>query len=214
MTLSKAGRRKIERAIDTLIKRDGDRCSICHANFADRAPTFYGVIADGTAAIVGECCALKLHYLFGSGIYFATANNATADEAEDVAKRAGLTRYPKAVCYSDSAWKTDDRQWFEANPERSHRLRRRFPQEADSFVEPLPTPPPGHEFQILVRQVAPGRRVRLPFCRNTAVPIPDIEPVVHALFDLYANCRSDEAGRAVSVQEVAELAAKYADARS
>jgi hypothetical protein len=76
--------------------------------------------------------------------------------------------------------------------------------------------PPGHEFQIIVRQVLPGRRLRLPFCRNVAVDIPDVEPLLHALFDLFCPHDGDtrQPGDLVSVREVAALAMKYAEART
>jgi hypothetical protein len=64
------------------------------------------------------------------------------------------------------AWQADDREWFKANPGRSHRLRQRFPGETFGDSTPLAAPPPRHEFQVLVRQLEPGKRTRLPFCRN------------------------------------------------
>ena len=77
----------------------------------------------------------------------------------------------------DASWKDDDRAWFEENPSRAHRLRRLFPGEIDSSLLPGEAPP-GHEWQIVVRQLEPGIRVKAPLCRNTACPIPDVEPVV------------------------------------
>ena len=74
----------------------------------------------------------------------------------------------------------------------------------------LPAVPPDHEFQVLVRQVAPGSRARFAFCRNIKVEIPDLEPVIHALFDLASDSRP--AGSVLNTKEVAQLAQKYAAA--
>ena len=109
----------------------------------------------------------------------------------------------------DASWKDDDRAWFEKNSSRAHRLRRLFPGEIDLSLLPGEAPP-GHEWQIVVRQVTPGERVKMPLCRNTACPIPDVEPVLHAVFDLAAKDR--EPGAVISVKEAAELALKYAAA--
>jgi hypothetical protein len=67
--------------------------------------------------------------------------------------------------------------------------------------------------QVLVRQVKPGLRVRQPYYRDINTPIPDIEPVVHAMFDL-ATAEDAVPGCVVSVREVAELGMKYAAAWS
>jgi hypothetical protein len=72
--MNKAGQRRIERALSSLIEQDGDRCSLRHTDFTNRVPTFYGVAANGKAAVVGECCAPKLQQLYGVGLYFRTSH--------------------------------------------------------------------------------------------------------------------------------------------
>jgi hypothetical protein len=69
--------------------------------------------------------------------------------------------------------------------------------------------PPDHQLEALVRQVEAGRRVRVAFIRNTTVPIPDIEPVIHALFDSVSAASGT--GKVLSVAEVAALARSYSD---
>jgi hypothetical protein len=103
----------------------------------------------------------------------------------------------------DVAWKADDRAWFENNPTRSHRLRRLFPGESTGMSDEAI--PPGHELQILVRQVEPGLRARHGFYRNLAADIPDVEAVLHALFDVVVNKRAGP----ISGQDLEELARKY-----
>ena len=56
--------------------------------------------------------------------------------------------------FPGSQWKTDDRDWFAANPKRSHRLRRMFAGEW----------PPGTGdgmTHVLIKQLEPGMRVRV-----------------------------------------------------
>ncbi len=57
-----------------------------------------------------------------------------------------------------SSWALDDRKWFEANRNRSHRVRPRLPHEW--FVEPGDAPDLD---MAAVRQIEPGVRARSPF---------------------------------------------------
>jgi hypothetical protein len=68
--------------------------------------------------------------------------------------------------------------------------------------------PPSHELQVLVRQVEPGSRIRVAFCRNLACPIPNDDAVLRATFDL--NLKDGKPGAVLTVREVAGLAVKYA----
>ena len=86
----------------------------------------------------------------------------------------------RSVC-SNSAWKDDDRKWFERNPRRAHRVRPPFPGEYDAEAAETP---PGHVLIVLVRQVEPGRRIRSAVSLNAGLlPLPDDEAVAHALFE-------------------------------
>jgi hypothetical protein len=123
--------------------------------------------------------------------------------AADMAHRGGFHGAIPYLCVEDSAWKTDDKLWFENHPDRSHRLRPMFPGEMQ-----LPDSPPGTEWHIIVRQVEPGQRIRLPLCHVIDGPaLPDIEAVVHALCDLAQQ------SKVIKTSEVAELALKYAAER-
>jgi hypothetical protein len=137
--------------------------------------------------------------------YFAAVDEVT----DTVARRAGVPHMAGRLMLhcEDNAWKDDDRIWFSHNPTRSHRLRPLLPGELSSTLTDDLSVPPGHELQILVRQVEPGLRVRTGFYRNLEIDIPDIEPVIHALFDLMAERRDPIP---ISVDEVAKLALKYA----
>jgi hypothetical protein len=81
--------------------------------------------------------------------------------------------------------------------------------ELESFPpDAVPTTlPPDHEIQVVIRQVEPGQRIRAPFGRNLGTPVPDVEAVIHALFDSVAQPRGE--GVVISVEEVAKLAERY-----
>src|SRR5262245_15705487 len=96
-----------------------------------------------------------------------------------------------------------DRRWFAAHPRRSHRLR-----SALAGEWPISEPPPaGHALQVIVRQLQPGARTRLPFFRDLSAVIPDAEPILHALFDLV---QGKGGGSRLSAQELIRLARERA----
>lgn len=232
--MNRAARRKIERQLRKIIKTDGDVCSLCRVEFPHNSRTYGGITADGTVAFVGECCAEKLEIIVISGLittkpYDVPSRNgrsrkqpATNEQiaeaidahqkyfamADQFAARVSPHRQG-VVTFSERPWKTDDQIWFKANPDRSHRLRQLFPGELATLRRHPEEPdliPAGHEPQVLVRQVEPGKRIRISFYRNLAIDIPDIEPLLHAMFDLVSGDRTD----AISTGEVAKLALKYA----
>jgi hypothetical protein len=235
-SLARSRRALVHKRIEQIIRTDGDNCSLCRAEFRHNSRTYGGITGDGVVAITGECCASKLDTTFISGIYTTRSYvepsrmrngpdkelsseqieeaipvhqqyYAAVDEFNDTtARRAGVPAEKMMLHLEDTAWKDDDRAWFENNPTRSHRLRRLLPGEMRNSRGAAP---PGHELQILVRQVEPGLRVRTGFFRNLEIDdIPDIEPMIHALFDLMAGRES----RMITVRELAALAMSYAKA--
>jgi hypothetical protein len=71
----------------------------------------------------------------------------------------------------------------------------------------LPTPP-DCELQVLVRQVEPGKRVRVGFHRLLEMPIPDDENFIHALFDLVSE------NRAATAKDLLERVLMYASQKA
>lgn len=132
---------------------------------------------------------------------------------KDVKRRAGISSNNMQLELAATPWKSDDAKWFTTHPSRSHRLRSLIGNEGDTippiYFEALP---PNHEVQILVRQVEPGKRARLPFGRNLAIPIPDDEEIIHALFDVVSKGGRKES--VIDIREVTELANKYAASRA
>ena len=131
----------------------------------------------------------------------------------DLLRRGGSQSKDGQLNLSNSPWKADDAAWFAAHPKRSHRLRPLIANEGTTipsvYFESLPSE---HEVQIVVRQIEPGQRIRAPFGRNTAIPIPDDEEIIHAIFDVIfkTNRREDVIG----IREVAELANRYAASKA
>jgi hypothetical protein len=132
--------------------------------------------------------------------------------ASRIGKRAGVRSSNASLNTTESPWKEDDAEWFRRNTTRSHRFRPMFEGERATFpLGALAPEPADHTYQILVRQVEPGQRLRIPFCRNTTVPIPDSEPVLHALFDVMSNGAGP---RVISAAEVVAIATQYALTKS
>lgn len=123
-------------------------------------------------------------------------------------QRAGVTGPVSGISLSDTPWKTDDALWFENHPDRSHRLRPMHAGEQETLPPEMKEAviPVDHRWEILVRQIKQGQRVRSAFCRNTSMDIPDIEEVIHAIFDTVAHPRP---GETITVQEIAALAKRY-----
>ncbi len=224
-----SSRRRVEREIQAIIREDGDRCSLCHAAFPHNGRTHGGVTPIGKAALVGECCRKKLGEAILSGVYVnqdhhdlpgdrpgggRTASPIQVEQAisgmqamfeergavrGSLARRAGVDPAHTRIVTGESAWKSDDKGWFETHADRSHRLRAVIGDEASSFGSIVEEPMrPGHELQVLVRQIGPGQRMRMPFARNLETPIPDDELALHALFDVVAA----REGPAISTADV------------
>jgi hypothetical protein len=204
--LGRAARRRLERAVMRIM--DSDVCTLCGRPLAHGDTTFAGAADDGTPAVAGACCAGRLAHTVGVGLYLADAG-AYAALAADPAERAGLAGRTLVLSAADAPWRCDDAAWFEAHPDRAHRLRAMAAGEAPTLLRDPADLPPGHAWRVLVRQVAPGRRVRLAVGWDPGLPIPDAEAIVHALFDLVA---AGGAGRPVPVEEVVDLALRYAAA--
>ena len=81
----------------------------------------------------------------------------------------------------DYPWKDDDRDWFERNPKRAHRVRMPSPGEVDEEVANTPA---GTALMMIVRQIKPGVRIRPAVSVDVELlPIPDDEATAHALFE-------------------------------
>jgi hypothetical protein len=75
--------------------------------------------------------------------------------------------------------KTLDREWFRSHPLRSHRLRRAT---AGEFTDG------SAEKWVVVRQLQPGVRARLPFDAFVTFPSEEApEHIAHAMYDLFAE---------------------------
>jgi len=111
---------------------------------------------------------------------------AFADEEvkDDLWQRGGVSPQPHSqISILDRPWKQDDRDWFKQHPERSHRAR--FPFAGEIRPEQCGPAPEGHRLLVLLRQVEPGKRIKSGFfISDELLPVPEVEAVAHALFDI------------------------------
>jgi hypothetical protein len=106
-----------------------------------------------------------------------------------------IDHVPAAATPGDLA-KNLDKEWFRSHPHRSHRLRRtiagEFPDEAGDWV--------------LVRQLQPGVRLRVPFKALAQFPSGEApEHIAHAMYDLFAETLS----RPVFCHEIIQRSRAY-----
>jgi len=73
----------------------------------------------------------------------------------------------------------------------------------------LPPLPPGHGYRIVVRQLAPGLRVRTVLPQNSSIPVPDLDAICHALFNIMWRGEGRR-GDPISATEVLDLAEQRA----
>jgi hypothetical protein len=181
--LDRRYRRLIKRA-----NRDFGGPDVCHGcgrplaeeiTLAGRAHGRFKVVAKG-------CCGSTLSEIVGFAIYI-TPPKWISDAV------AGANKVMVSLQASDP-WSRADRDWFAQNPTRTHRLRRVFPGE---------WPTEGGFTHVVVRQGAPGERVRLPFKLTERLALHDDVPEAEAwaLFDLIAEHQKRHS-REISVAEV------------
>ncbi len=197
--MTRSERDQIEKALRRLMETAGDNCSLCGREFTDGDVTAGGTDASGTVHLVSTCCASKLSDVVIVGRYLSHGQTSPSD----VLRRAGLANAESKLRLSlnpDTPWQMDDREWFDRHPRRTHRARPAHPGEQQSLMSTPTKTPEGHELWVLIRQVEPGRRVRIPFFRDPVTELPDIDAVVAALFDL---ARSGQPGQVISARDIA-----------
>ena len=188
-----------------------NKCSFCQKEFEHNKRTFLGYVGD-TAKVACEGCLGQLSSVTAMGLYTerkydffdkksqkgGSKQSYTVEEVTDVvsalqktisatdemaqdAQRAGGLPKTLEVSVLEHPWKDDDRAWFEQHPDCSHRARAPYPGEADKQRNNAPDQ---CELIILVRQIEPGKRIKTAiYIYKRLLPVPDYEPLVHALFD-------------------------------
>lgn len=165
----------MDRATKRLIKqlnRDGDHCHGCRRPYQDSDLSLVGRDIAGRPLMVGECCRDRLVSIIAAAVYFRLI--------------------PVAP------WAVDDRDWFKANPRRSHRMRAAYPGE---WPAEQATP-----FTV-VKQDQPGVRRRLGI-KITAELLELGEPpeeAVWAIFDLATEAAENGTGGVLT----ADIMARY-----
>jgi hypothetical protein len=162
-------------------------CSFCGSSFPHASATAGGFDAAGNVVLSGECCVRRVAQIFTVGLALtgeqiaAAHQKATVDKIREDAERHGGVGRPPEVNFVDSPWKDDDRDWFERNQKRTHRIRWPFPGEVDEEVASTPA---GTVLMMIVRQVKPGYRYQAAVSVDVELlPIPDDEATAHALLE-------------------------------
>jgi len=206
--LPRQQRRRIDRQLRKLLHQD--TCSVCGNPHKHNSQTTSGLDAQGNVVVAGKCCASQVAMVFGLGFYsnrhydflsprgskpdtqptneqilnaIAAYQQAIADTdkwLDGVERRGGGIR-PTHVGLSNHPWTVDDRDWFKQHRKRSHRMRAPFPGELDGVEIPA-----GRKVIMLVRQVEPGRRMRVAFDPDAVLlpGSPRDEAFAHALFEV------------------------------
>lgn len=154
------------------LARDGDHCHGCRRPYQDRDRSTVGRDAAGKVWMVGDCCRGRLVTILATSLYFRPRPS--------------------------EPWAADDRDWFAAHPDRSHRLRAAYPGE---------WPPAQATPYTIVKQRRPGVRQRLGI-RITAELLELGEPpeeAVWAMFDLATEAAENGTGRVLT----ADIVARY-----
>ena len=115
----------------------------------------------------------------------------------------------------DRPWKADDREWFRAHPDRSHRVRRMFPGE-DAYGEGVAVDMAAFPLErrcVIVRQIEPGIRQRFPIGMLKPDLPPDDEAFLHAYSDVLVARRTPVSTRDPDVTTLAESYAAASWAR-
>jgi hypothetical protein len=183
--LSRQQRRRLERALPKLFERNV--CSFCGNPFPHASATAGGFDAAGNVVLSGECCVRRVAQIFTVGLALtgeqivAAHQKATVGKIRGDAERHGGVGRPPEVNFVDSPWKDDDRDWFERNQKRTHRVRLPFAGEVD---EEVASNPAGTVLMMIVRQVKPGYRNRAAVSVDVELlPIPDDEATAYALLE-------------------------------
>ena len=83
--------RQLFRAIESLVRTDGDFCSLCAAPFAHNSRSFGGETLTGEPALVGECCVGKLQTIVTSGVYLARSYDFLRERGSKSSAEKGYT---------------------------------------------------------------------------------------------------------------------------
>lgn len=189
-------------------------CELCGKPFLDGGNTFGGVTKTHRLAVVGACCYAELKEVFFLGFWFENSH----DYKEEI-RSSGISGNNKLLVQNapDSAWQTSDREWFEANPDRSHRVRELFPGELDNLNEIQDATYNEKNLFMIVRQISPGRRSKV-LIRNIEQTrfllslvkghSTDEEPTLHAVYDLAVK------NEQTTMRKILELARSYRNSKA
>lgn len=233
--MNRADRRRHQKQLSNLSKKVGTDCELCGQPLMHLNISFAGLTSDKHLVLAGECCSHKLVTILKTGVYscvdgaanrlkeigslslsndpaFALRLNSDIRRLDmvtsQVMKNGGVSVPPKAITLTETPWKHEDADWFKRRPERSHRMRLLQDGEMESLPSEMKrsTAPLQHRWEVIVRQVQEGQRIRTLVLRDMSVYIKDDEQLLHALFDIAFRSGPD---KVIEMAEVHALAHRY-----
>jgi hypothetical protein len=211
---SRRQRRWTDRALRKLIRRDGDNCSLCRAEFKHNSRTFGGFDRHGRVVLVGDCCAERLAVIHTAGLFtsrnydFLDAPRASRPPTTELTSEAildAVAAYREIISDTDKRFddilrrggglpgmpriSTLDHPWKDDDriwfEQNPTRSHRARRLFPGEADKEAASAPPGHVMILLLRQVEPGTRLKAGFYLNAdALPVPDDEALIHTLFEV------------------------------
>lgn len=157
--------------VEAFINSRAPACDICGAS---------GQLATGSTHSKSLKLSMRcMKHIHGLRQVFAISVDVPVEGGDEIVKMAQAAGVPANQPFSLSSGASqparDDAAWFMTNSSRTHRVRQMFKGEFPGVVD-------GMDGAVIVRQVEPGKRLRL---RVTAAdPIPDDDDVLAVIFDM------------------------------
>jgi hypothetical protein len=154
---------QLKSRLHDFLRNGPDRCTLCRGRFVANGLVLAGFTADKEPAIVHAGCeGLRFDIWYGSMYGHLDRGNAP-----------------------EPPWTASDRQWFAARPDRAFRGREPYP---DEDLEIPHSTSVDHTLCVIVWQTFPGLRSRYACPVPTvALPLPDYDPILHAMVDMTRN---------------------------
>lgn len=186
---------------EAMISLDSGTCGWSKRKFRNGEGTALGKDRHGNWRLVSQTYIHTLKSVHTIGVFIMTSGN--------VAKRAAAgvpDDMPVVLDFDPSCWKDSDRAWFEAHPERTHRARSPQLGELEKMgIEILLDP--GMIEMMIVRQVEPGHRYKIPCSAFPEMNVDD-DRVLSVLFDQLSEAKRIGRARVPFSETLATVASR------
>jgi hypothetical protein len=80
--MNRTARRRYEKEVPKILRKNGDNCGVCRAPLTHNAQTFGGLLPNGEVVLTSSCCVRKLEMIMGSGVYIKQNTDAIVSVLE------------------------------------------------------------------------------------------------------------------------------------